>query len=60
MTFAAADFEQTDGAAEIAPRTRECFRLSQREGPDRVCFVWKDVQDAAQGRMPVGDRERSG
>ena len=43
-TFAATDFEQTEGAAEIAPRTREHFRLSQRDGPDRMRFVWKGVQ----------------
>ena len=43
-TFAAADFEQTEGAAEIAPRTREHFRFSQREGRNRMRFVWKDVK----------------
>ena len=44
VTFAAADFEQTEGAAEIAPRTREHFRMDQREAPDRMRLVWKDVQ----------------
>ncbi|MGR3436322.1 MAG: hypothetical protein ACU0CO_15765 [Shimia sp.] len=43
-TFAAGDFEQTEGAAEVEPRTREYFRLSQPEGPDRMRFVWKGVQ----------------
>ena len=52
-TFAAADFEQLEGAAEIAPRTREYFRLSQREGPDRMRFVWKDVQTVDLVRCEV-------
>ena len=43
-TFVAADFRQLEGAAEIAPRTRTHFRMDQRAGPDRMRFVWKDVQ----------------
>ena len=45
VTFVAGDFQQLEGAAEIEPRTREYFRLAQRNGPDRLRFVWKDVQD---------------
>ena len=52
-TFAAADFEQLEGAAEIEPRTREYFRLSQREGPARLRFVWKDVQTVDLVRCEV-------
>ena len=44
VTFAAADFEQLEGAAEIAPRTREYFRMDQREGLDRMRLVWMGVQ----------------
>ena len=43
-TFVAGDFEQTEGAAEIAPRSRQYFRLFRAEGPDRMRLVWKDVQ----------------
>lgn len=44
VTFAAGDFEQLEGAAEVQPRTRAYFRLDQRDGSDRMRFVWKDVQ----------------
>lgn len=44
VTFAAGDFQQLEGAADIAPRERTYFRFDQRAGPDRMTFVWKDVQ----------------
>jgi hypothetical protein len=47
VTFVAGDFEQREGAEQIAPRTGEYFRFDQRDGPDRMTFVWKDVQRTA-------------
>ncbi|WP_102106633.1 hypothetical protein [Oceaniglobus roseus] len=44
VTFAAGDFRQTEGVPETAPRTREYFRLTQRDGPDHIHFVWKSVR----------------
>ncbi|GLO79892.1 hypothetical protein [Sulfitobacter pontiacus] len=44
ITFVAGDFQQLEGAAEVEPRTRTYFRFDRRGGPDRMTFVWKDVQ----------------
>lgn len=44
VTFVAGDFQQLEGAAEIEPRKRTYFRFDRRDGPDRLTFVWKDVQ----------------
>lgn len=44
VIFVAADFQQLEGVEELAQRTRTYFRLSQKNGPDRMKFVWKDVQ----------------
>ena len=43
VTFAATDFEQTEGAAEVGPRTREYFRFTPT-GPNAMTMIWKDVQ----------------
>ena len=43
VTFAATDFEQTEGAAEVGPRTREHFRFTPT-GPNAMQMIWKDVQ----------------
>ena len=44
VSFVAADFLQREGAAELGQRERAYFRLTQRDGRDRLNFVWKDVQ----------------
>ncbi len=44
MTFAAADFLQTEGVPEVGQRERVYFRLTQRDGPDRLNLIWKNVQ----------------
>lgn len=44
VTFVAGDFQQLEGAAEIEPREPAYFRFDRRDGPDRMTFVWKDVQ----------------
>ena len=44
VTFAAGDFQQLEGAAEIAPRERTHFQFDQKDGPDRMTFIWKDIQ----------------
>lgn len=44
VTFAAGDFQQLEGAAEVESPTREHFRMSQPAGLDRMTLVWKDVQ----------------
>lgn len=43
VTFVAADFLQLEGAAEVGERERAYYRLTQRNGPDRLNFSWKDV-----------------
>ena len=54
-TFAAGNFRQLEGAAEVGPRTREHFRFDQ-DGPDRMRFRWKDVQTVDLVRCPpAGD-----
>ena len=66
VTYVAAGFLQTEGVAELGPRVPAYFRLTQREGQDRLAFIWKDVRTdalvrcgaaaaAAPGPMP---RER--
>lgn len=42
-TFVAGDFQQLEGVADVSPRTREHFRFSRREEPDRMRFIWKGV-----------------
>ena len=44
VTFVAADFLQREGIAEPGTRERTYFRLTQRDGPDRLNLIWKDVQ----------------
>lgn len=44
VTFVAADFLQTEGVQELGPRARNYFRLTQRDGRDRLNIIWKDVQ----------------
>lgn len=44
VTFAAADFQQLEGAANVEPRERAYFRFDQSSEPDRMRFVWKNVQ----------------
>lgn len=44
VTYAAGDFQQLEGAAEVERPTREHFRMTQTAGKDRMTFVWKDVQ----------------
>ncbi|QFT60958.1 hypothetical protein FIU94_19170 (plasmid) [Sulfitobacter sp. THAF37] len=43
VIYIAADFLQIEGQAEIGSRERTYFRFTQREGPDRLNVVWKDV-----------------
>lgn len=43
ITYIAADFLQIEGQAEIGLRERTYFRFTQREGPDQLNVVWKDV-----------------
>lgn len=43
VTFVAADFLQREGVEELGERERVHFRLTQREGPDRLNLIWKDV-----------------
>jgi hypothetical protein len=44
VSFVAADFLQTEGAVALGERERSYFRFTQRDGADRLNFVWKDVQ----------------
>ena len=44
VTFVAADYLQVEGAMETGEREPNYFRLTQREGPDRLNFRWKNVQ----------------
>ncbi|UMA67416.1 hypothetical protein LVO79_21445 (plasmid) [Roseivivax marinus] len=45
VTFVAADFLQLEGAPVIGERERTYYRLTQRDGPDRLSVIWKDVQN---------------
>lgn len=55
VTFVAADFLQTEGAAEPGRRKRTYFRLTQRDGPDRLNLIWKDVQTVDLVRCDTAD-----
>ena len=56
VTFVAADYQQLEGVEEVAPRERAFFRLTQRGGPDRLSFRWKDVRTDDLVRCGAGPR----
>lgn len=44
VTFVAADFVQLEGVPEIGNPERTHFRFTQRQGPNKLNMIWKDVQ----------------
>ena len=44
VTFVAADYIQFEGVEDPGPPERTHFRLTQRDGPDRLTFRWQDVE----------------
>lgn len=52
VTYVAADFLQLEGAAEVRPRERTFFRLTQRDSADRLNYIWKDVTEVDLVRCP--------
>lgn len=50
VTFVAADYLQLKGAQEVGGREQIHYRLTQRARPDRLNFIWKQVQSVDLGR----------
>jgi hypothetical protein len=44
VIFVAAEYLQVEGVEELGERQRVYFRLTQRDGRDKLNLVWKDVQ----------------